>query len=80
MNPGSETNLSIASWDTYHIFSGSSFKIGDSAITLGFGYTFGSHTLRETDFLDPDILDNVKLPDSFNFKYRNYKFLIGFSI
>ena len=80
IDPDSDTNLSIASWDTYHLFTGSSFKIGKSMITLGFGYSYGKHSLRETDVLYPEIFDTFVVPENYNFKYRNYKFLIGFSI
>ncbi len=79
-NPESDTNLSIAAWDTYHFFTGSSFNIGSSRVTLGFGYAFGSHTMNESDFLDPELFTYLATLENVVYKYQNFKLLIGFSI
>ncbi len=80
--PGSDSNLSLASWDIYHFMVGSSFLIDKSKITLGLGYSFGNDyknndKLFSSDKLPGDIPDNS--PDEFEFTYQSYKFVVGFS-
>lgn len=77
----SDTNLSIASWDIYHLMLGGSFQILDSELTLGVGYAFGNDQVKhKTD--PPDLVPQFSLASFFNganFSYKTYKAVIGFA-
>ncbi|MGE5795958.1 MAG: hypothetical protein ACM34N_04200, partial [Ignavibacteria bacterium] len=71
-------NISLSRWDIYHISGGSSFKIGNSEVTLGFSYSFGSDVIRQiADIGNPDAgADNVNA--AADVKFTKIKFMFGF--
>ena len=79
--PDTRTNLTVSTWDIYHLSGGASFSIGRSEFTLGINYAFGSGKVKgpvnlpESDIKNTlaDLLDNSELD------YSRLKFLIGFS-
>jgi hypothetical protein len=80
--PDSDTNLSFASWDIYHLMFGGSFKVLDSEFTLGLGYSFGSDKVRKSFIADPEPAVTSLSVSSFEgaeFKYQTFKFVFGFS-
>ena len=80
--PGSDTNLSITNWDLYHFAIGTTFRIKRSSFTLGFGYSFGRHSIeRDIDFIVTDnTSQQMDSENDGNFRYRNLKLILGFSI
>lgn len=79
--PGSETNLTRTSWDIYHLSGGASFTIGNSEMTLGLAYSFGSEILS-TDISLPDFENDVNpigTKSEIEFAYSRIKFLFGFN-
>jgi hypothetical protein len=77
--PTTETNHSISTWDIYHISGGTTFKLGNSDLTLGLEYAFGSKNLERNinitnpgDSTNPDIESNAEVTSS------RIKLLIGF--
>ena len=80
--PGSKTNLTVSTWDIYHISTGTSFTLGRSEFTLGLNYAFGSEKLNGPVSL-PESEIKSKLTDilgNSDLSYRRLKFLIGFSL
>ena len=79
--PDTKTNLTVSTWDIYHLSGGASFSIGRSEFTLGLNYAFGSGMVKgpvnlpESDIKNAlaDLLENSELD------YARLKFLIGFS-
>jgi hypothetical protein len=80
--PGTETNLSVASWDIFHFFIGASIKFQKSEFTLGVGYAFGTNSYELSKWrLSTNKFNSVNSELSeIDFKYQNYKIIFGFSI
>ncbi|MCK5454561.1 MAG: hypothetical protein KAJ16_09375 [Calditrichia bacterium] len=79
---GSETNLSIASWDIYHIMLGTTFRVKKSEFTLGLGYAYGNDTFAiDLPYSERSLINNLdpELNDV-KFSYQNVKFVFGFTI
>ena len=80
-DPGTETNLSLADWDIYHIVTGAEIAIKNSALTVGLGYSFGNREIGSR----PDILARQELEgfwdpfESLKFRYSTYKLIVGFA-
>ena len=79
---GSETNLSIASWDIYHIMLGTTFRVKQSEFTLGVGYAYGNETFGIVlPYSDRNLIDNLRQElNDVKFTYQNVKFVFGFTI
>jgi len=79
--PGSDTNLSIASWDIYHLMFGGSFNLLDLELTLGLGYAFGKEQVKKQS--QAPSLDSssslINIFDGANFSYQSFKFALGFA-
>jgi len=80
--PDSRTNLTVSTWDIYHLSSGASFSIGRSEFTLGINYAFGSGKVKGPVNLPEGDIKNtlVDLLEGSDLDYKRLKFLIGFSI
>jgi len=80
--PGSNANVSIASWDLYHISGGASFAVGRVDMVLGGTYSYGSENVRQiTDWLGQD--PSTPLEDGVRDAHvitHSYRILFGFSI
>ncbi len=50
--PGSESRLSMTSWDLYHFSLGSAFFVWNSYFTLGFSYSYGGEKLKTPGYFD----------------------------
>ena len=80
--PGSNTNVSVSSWDLNLVSFGTSFGVGRIDLVLGGAFSFGSEDARRvTDWLggDPsqglgDTVGDAKV------KARSYRILFGFSV
>jgi hypothetical protein len=74
--PGAETDVSVSSWDIYFFTLGATFRLANTALTLGAGYGFGRQAIPQT----PPVGDGGLLPDTLDVKYRNYRlfFALGF--
>ena len=75
------TNLSVSTWDVYHLSGGASFQIGRSEITFGLNYAFGSEKLKGPVKIPEREIANdlVDLLENSDLDYNRLKFLIGFS-
>jgi len=80
--PEPTTNLTVSTWDIYHLSGGASFSIGRSEFTLGINYAFGSGKAEGPINLPESNIKNtlVDLLEGSELDYRRLKFLIGFSI
>lgn len=80
--PGTKTNLTVSTWDIYHLSTGGSFSIGRSEFTLGINYAFGSGKAKGPVNLPEGDIKNtlVDLLENSDLDYKRLKFLIGFSI
>ena len=80
-NPDSDTNLSISSWDIYHMMAGTDFILGNLSFTLGIGYAYGSRLTRQ---LSGEIVLAAWKPleetfSGLEYKYSSFKFIFGFA-
>jgi hypothetical protein len=80
--PDTRTNLTVSTWDIYHLSGGAAFSIGRSEFTLGINYAFGSGKVKgPVNLPDSDIQNTlVDLLENSDLDYKRIKFLIGFSI
>ena len=77
--PGTETKLAVSSWDFYHISGGATFRVGNSDITLGLEYAFGTNNIKQPiNLTDPVAVDNPDLVKESEVTSSRIKLLIGF--
>ena len=80
-DPNSDTNLSISSWDIYHMMAGADFTLGSFAFTLGIGYAFGDRITQQ--FTEEDALEAREFLEGtlsgLEYQYSNFKFVLGFA-
>jgi hypothetical protein len=77
--PGTETNLTVSTWDIYHISGGTTFKVGNSDLTIGLEYAFGSEDInQQIDITDPGNNENSDIVKQSEVTIRRMKILIGF--
>ena len=79
--PGTQTNLSVSTWDISHISGGLLFSIGKSEFNVGINYSFGASKLKGPVNLPEGGLGNdlADLLEDSDVDYKRIKFLIGFS-
>ncbi len=79
--PDTRTNLTVSTWDIYHLSTGASFSIGRSEFTLGINYSFGSDKVKGPVKLPEGNVKNTlaDLLQNSELTYTRLKFLIGFS-
>ncbi len=77
----SRTNLTVSTWDIYHLSAGASLSIGRSEFTLGINYASGSGKVKGPVNLPENDIKNtlVDLLENSDLNYTRIKFLIGFS-
>jgi len=78
--PGTDTNLSMASWDIYNILVGASFRVLKSEFTVGIGYSYGEDSYDFSNMVILPIEDWYAKLSDIKFKYQNIKFVFGFTI
>ncbi len=77
--PGTETNLTVSTWDIYHISGGTTFKVGNSDLTIGLEYAFGSKEIdQQIDITNPGNDGNADINKVSEVTTRRIKILIGF--
>ena len=78
---GTTTNLAMSDWDIFHIVTGGELKFNGSSLTLGLGYSFGSHKVGEQpDLIPPDAISVLWDPsEGLRFRYAIYKLIVGFA-
>lgn len=79
--PNTETNLSLSTWNLYHIAGGVTFPVGKTDITLGLSYTFGKDDLETKIDLTPEdsgssIIGQTSVTE---ISSRRIKILFGFN-
>jgi len=70
-------NISVSTWDIYHLNGGVVFAIGGTDLTVGGGYAWGSNPIRVT----PD--SEGQLPPTIvptEVTYSRLKFILGFAL
>jgi hypothetical protein len=79
--PNTSTNLTVSTWDIYHISGGASFSIGRSEFTLGLNYAFGSDKVKGPVNLPDSEIKNAlaDLLEGSTVDYTRLKLLVGFS-
>ncbi len=79
--PNSEANVSVSSWDIYHLMMGALFRLWRSEITAGVGYSFGSQVAGyPLGFQSTGNKDFSCEQFKQQAHYSNLTFLVGFSI
>lgn len=77
--PETETNHSVSTWNIYHISGGTTFKIGNTDLTLGLEYAFGSKNIEQViNINDPRNRKNPDIESQSTVKSSRIKLLIGF--
>ncbi len=77
--PETETNLTVSTWNIYHISGGTTFKVGNSDLTLGLEYAFGSEEIdQQINITDPGNNENADIVKKSEVTIRRIKLLIGF--
>ena len=77
--PDTETNLTVSTWDIYHISGGATFKVGKSDLTFGLEYAFGSREIKQQiDITNPGNEENGDIVKDPEVTIRRIKILIGF--
>ncbi len=77
--PDTETNLTVSTWDIYHISGGTTFKVGNSDLTIGLEYAFGSKEIdQQIDITNPGNDGNADIDKVSEVTTRRIKILIGF--
>ncbi len=79
--PGTETNLTVSTWDIYHISGGTTFKIGKSEFTVGLEYAFGSKDIAQRiDITNPGNDENADIVNENEVTMNRIKLLVGFEL
>ncbi|MBN1560317.1 hypothetical protein JW998_08705 [candidate division KSB1 bacterium] len=80
--PSSRANVSITSWNIYHLMAGALLRLWRSEVTAGIGYSFGSENFMQKVDFDTAHEKNLLLGERREKRgiYRNATFLVGFSI
>ncbi len=77
--PETETNLTVSTWNIYHISGGPTFKLGNSDLTLGLEYAFGSKEIDQSiDITNPGNNENADIVKKSKVTIQRIKLLIGF--
>jgi hypothetical protein len=78
-----DSNLTVAIWDIYHLGAGATFDALGTVFTLGLIYAFGNADtdatvgiIPESEDADPDLLADGK---TVSYRYRRLTGLLGFS-
>jgi len=77
--PGTESNLTVSTWDIYHLSGGTTFKLGKSEFTVGLEFAFGSEDIDQR--IDITNLGNDEDPDivkQSEVTMQRIKLLVGF--
>jgi hypothetical protein len=78
---GSETSLSLTTWNLYHISSGMRFSVGSLGATLGAAFAFGGDDLPQR--IDFSTISDENLPlgerGLLEADYLRMRFILGFS-
>ena len=78
--PYNGRQVSFSTWDISHLSAGSGFTLGRFALTLGFSYSFGDHSVTQPF----DVMDTSAT--TFNpvgtrdVKYQRFKVLAGLNV
>jgi hypothetical protein len=76
--PETETNHSVSTWNIYHISGGATFKVGNSDLTLGLEYAFGSKNIEQViDINDPRNRKDPDIESNSTVNSSRIKLLIG---
>ena len=73
-----KSNISLSTWDIYHISAGTYFKVGSNEITLGLSYSSGKDNIKQiADIDDPNLPEGSVKPTT-DVEYTRVKVLFGF--
>lgn len=74
-------NLSVTSWNIYHLMTGANLRIKRIQFTLGVGYSFGSEKFQRSSVLDDQVEEILPPPvfENTKFDFRSFRFLFGFT-
>jgi len=81
ISPDTETNLTVSTWNIYHMMAGSDFTLAGLSLTLGIGYAYGNKMTNRlpgesVTEVDPFLVD---LFSELKYKYSSIKLLFGFA-
>lgn len=80
-NSDLQSNISITSWNIYHIMTGANLRIKRVQLTLGLGYSFGKNEFNSANILNEINLESLapSIFENSQFYYSNFRLLFGFS-
>ncbi|MCH7774313.1 MAG: hypothetical protein IH784_07895 [Bacteroidetes bacterium] len=77
--PGTESNLTVSTWDIYHLSGGTTFKLGKSEFTVGLEYAFGSEEIvQRIDITNPGNDGDSGIDKKSEVTMQRIKLLVGF--
>ncbi|MBN1478828.1 hypothetical protein JXA70_01000 [candidate division KSB1 bacterium] len=81
-SPDSQADITITTWDIYHIMAGLLFRLWRSEVTVGVGASFGQENVLQAVDFNTAHESNLLLGERKKERgtYRNLTFLAGFSI
>ena len=79
--PGTESNLTVSTWNIYHLSGGTTFRLGNSEFTVGLEYAFGSREIdQQIDITNPGNDENADIVKQSEVTIRRIKLLVGFEL
>ncbi len=77
--PGTESNLTVSTWDIYHLSGGTTFRLGKSEFTVGLEYAFGSEEIdQRIDITNPGNDGDSGIVKQSEVTMQRIKLLVGF--
>jgi hypothetical protein len=82
VSPGSSHNMSLTTWNIYHVMAGVLLRVWRSEFTAGVGYSYGQDRIGQKVDFNSAHEDNLLMGElgKANGSYKNLTLLAGFSI
>ncbi len=79
--PGTESNLTVSTWNIYHLSGGTTFRLGNSEFTVGLEYAFGSREIdQQIDITNPGNDEDPDIVKQSEVTIHRIKLLVGFEL
>jgi hypothetical protein len=79
--PGTESNLTVSTWNIYHLSGGTTFRLGNSEFTVGLEYAFGSREIdQQIDITNPGNDEDPDIVKQSEVTIQRIKLLVGFEL
>ena len=75
-----EVQLTVTSWNLYHVTAGVAVRIGTADLTLGLGYGWGGQSDVEFFALPRTTQEEIPQPERADIGYRSLRFIMSFAL